>query len=121
MASRLIEDLDPRIREGARSILRAWADAGFVVLITCTFRSKEEQRALYAKGRTAPGPKVTNARPGESLHNFGRAIDFVPLVHGKPAWEEEPLFEILARIAQRADPRVRWGGDFRSIDHKPHL
>ena len=122
MASRLIEDLDPRIQSGARAVLRAWADAGFIVLVTCTYRSNEEQAALYARGRTTPGPRVTNAKPGESLHNKGLALDFVPLVNGKVMWDgDAPIWEILALIAKDTDSRVRWGGDFKSIDDKPHL
>lgn len=121
MASRSISDLDARIQGGANAVLDAWKEKGFDVLVTCTYRSNEEQDALYAKGRTAPGPRVTNARAGESMHNHRLAIDFVPLVHGKPAWGEEKLFEILARIAQMADPRVKWGGDFVSINDKPHI
>lgn len=121
MASRSIDDLDPRVQDGARAVTRAWADAGFDVLITCTYRSNAEQDKLYAQGRTAPGFKVTKARAGESLHNFGLAIDFVPMVHGKPAWDDPKPFEMLARMAQIADPRLKWGGDFKSIDDKPHL
>lgn len=121
MASRSIADLDPEVQEGARLILVEWAAKGFDVLVTCTYRSNAEQDRLYAQGRTAPGNRVTNARAGESLHNFGRALDFVPLVHGKPDWEDEKRFEILARIAQQVDPRVQWGGDFKSINDKPHI
>jgi len=31
---------------------------------------------LYFQGRTTPGKIVTNARPGESAHNFGIAVDW---------------------------------------------
>jgi len=61
----------------------------------------EEQAALYAIGRTAPGKIVTKARPGESYHNHGLAYDWAPL---KPApkdptllvvdWEDETAFRI---------------------------
>lgn len=39
-------------------------------------RSYTEQDALHAQGRTKPGRIVTNARGGQSLHQFGLAIDF---------------------------------------------
>jgi len=61
----------------------------------------EEQAALYAIGRTAPGKIVTKARPGESYHNHGLAYDWAPL---KPApkdptllvvdWEDDTAFRI---------------------------
>ena len=120
MASRKIEDLDPRVQDGARSIVRAWQDAGFDVLVTCTYRSNEEQDKLYAQGRTAPGFKVTKARAGESYHNFRLALDFVPMIHGKPSWDDPKPFEVLAAIAKMTDPRVTWGGGW-SFKDLPHL
>jgi hypothetical protein len=55
------------------------------VLIYCSVRTPQEQEELYAKGRTKPGVKVTNARgiPPQSLHidqgKGSHAIDYVPL------------------------------------------
>lgn len=40
------------------------------------YRSFPEQAKLYFQGRTKPGPKVTNARPGQSAHNYGLAVDW---------------------------------------------
>lgn len=40
------------------------------------FRTFPEQDALYAQGRTKPGPKVTEAKAGHSYHNYGLAVDF---------------------------------------------
>lgn len=45
----------------------------FMGLRTC-----ETQNELYAQGRTAPGKIVTNARGGDSWHNYGLAADYVP-------------------------------------------
>jgi peptidoglycan L-alanyl-D-glutamate endopeptidase CwlK len=60
--------------------------SGLDILITCTLRLGEEQDRLYAQGRTAPGHIVTNAKAGQSAHQYGMALDFVPLVFGKPDW-----------------------------------
>jgi len=38
-------------------------------------RTWPEQQKLYAQGRTKPGVKVTNAKKGESAHNYGVAGD----------------------------------------------
>lgn len=40
-------------------------------------RSFEEQDELYAQGRTKPGKIVTNAKGGDSWHNYGLAADYV--------------------------------------------
>jgi peptidoglycan L-alanyl-D-glutamate endopeptidase CwlK len=39
-------------------------------VIIQTLRTFEEQELLYEKGRSRPGPIVTNARPGSSYHNY---------------------------------------------------
>ena len=45
-------------------------------------RSYQDSDADYAKGRTAPGPKVTDAPGGYSWHNFGMAVDCYPFTAG---------------------------------------
>jgi peptidoglycan L-alanyl-D-glutamate endopeptidase CwlK len=40
-------------------------------------RTFEDQDTLYSQGRTAPGKIVTNARGGDSWHNYGLAADYV--------------------------------------------
>lgn len=45
------------------------------MLNTDGYRSIEEQNALYAQGRTKPGNIVTNAKRGQSNHNYGIAFD----------------------------------------------
>lgn len=52
-------------------------------------RSSQAQAALYAQGRTTPGAIVTNAPPGFSWHEYGLAVDIVPLVDGEPDWTLE--------------------------------
>lgn len=67
---------------------------GITILLICTYRSNEEQDALYAQGRTKPGAIVTNAKAGKSKHNVtlpdgtpaSEAFDVLPLRNGKPVW-----------------------------------
>ncbi|BCG57497.1 M15 family metallopeptidase [Paenibacillus sp. URB8-2] len=61
-------------------IERCYTRRGVAVIITQGLRTCAEQDALYALGRTVPGDIVTNARGGESNHNFGYAIDFALLL-----------------------------------------
>lgn len=63
-------------------------------------RDMAQQLAIWQKGRDANGniigPIVSNAKPGESPHNYGLAIDVVPYEYVKltnwnpngPKWEE---------------------------------
>ena len=84
--SRLLTDLRPEIRRLVDPWLDACAAAGYDILTTCTMRTEAEQQALWNQGRTTPGHIVTNAKPGSSAHQYGLAIDIVPIVNGKPDW-----------------------------------
>ncbi len=61
---------------------------------TSTLRTFAEQDALFAKGRTAPGGRVTNAKAGMSMHNYGLALDIVLIKDGKEAvWDVKTDFD----------------------------
>lgn len=60
---------------------------------TSTLRTFAEQDALYAKGRTAPGGIVTNAKGGTSMHNYGLALDIVLVKDGSALWDVKKDFD----------------------------
>lgn len=69
-------------------------------------------------------PKVTNAKGGQSNHNFGIAWDVGIFVNGiyyegKTAKEDKAYVD-LAIMVKAAVPGVEWGGDWRSFKDKPH-
>jgi peptidoglycan L-alanyl-D-glutamate endopeptidase CwlK len=119
MASRSLDDLEPGTRARAERFLAACADAGLDILIYCTHRSHAEQDALYSKGRSQPGPIVTNARGGQSWHNWRRAFDFVPMIGGKPQWNDRELYRRAGIIAEQCDLEWagRWNGTLRETAH----
>lgn len=98
------------------------------VRIVQGLRTFDEQAALYAQGRTKPGPVVTNAAPGKSFHNYGLAIDFCLLIDGKEiSWETGKDFDG-DRVADWMEVVEvfktfgwTWGGDFKSLKDLPHF
>lgn len=127
MASRKLSDLHPDVRPLAEKFLDAADDEGIEVLVTCTYRSGIEQAELYAQGRTAKGKIVTNAKPGQSLHNVmlngnpaSRAFDVVPMVNGKPMWEaDHPYWQKLGAIGRSLG--LEWAGDWKRFREYPHF
>lgn len=125
MASNLTSDLHPALNAAYQAAKAKWIEAhpeGPTVVLTCTYRSNEEQAKLYAQGRTANGPKVTNALPGHSAHNFypARAFD-IGFIRGKKMdWTNE-LFNEFATILLAQSKNVTWGGHFKSIMDRPHF
>jgi len=92
---------------------------GISVIITQTYRTIQEQDALYAQGRTKKGRIVTNARGGQSFHNFRVAFDFVILEKGKPDWNvRNKKWQQAGKIAQSIG--LEWGGAWRDFVDLPH-
>lgn len=121
MASRSFADLQPQFRQ--RFIdwhAAAEAAAECQLLVTCTYRSPAEQDALYAIGRTKPGKKVTNAQAGQSAHNFGLALDFVPLENGKPVWSTtHDAWRKAGNLAPSFG--LEWAGTWTTFREYPHV
>ena len=114
-----IATLRPDAQAKAREWLLKCLEAGINVKIITGTRTYQEQAELYAKGRTAPGPKVTNAAAGYSWHNFGVGWDFVVFdAKGQPQWES-PLMEKCGRIAESLG--LEWGGHWTSFQDTPHI
>lgn len=89
--------------------------------ITHTFRSSTEQQKLFDQGRTGPGSIVTNAQPGQSLHNYDptHAFDIAfRKTDGSLDWDVR-LFENFARIAKQLG--LAWGGDWTNFKDRPHF
>lgn len=117
--SRNVDDLLPHVAVKARAFIVACAAAGIDVILTSTFRDHESQAALFAKGRTAPGPRVTNASAGRSYHNWRVAFDFVPIRDGKAIWNDDHLWAECGRIGMSLG--LEWGGSWANFPDRPHM
>lgn len=123
MASTRLSDCEPALQLAYTMLLHDFREStGHDLLITCTHRSTAEQSLLYAKGRTAPGQRVTNVDGIRTMsnHNYtpARAIDVAVVTQGKVSWspvDYAPLGELAKRYS------LVWGGDWKSLRDYPHL
>ncbi|MGM9924779.1 MAG: M15 family metallopeptidase [Bacillus sp. (in: firmicutes)] len=114
-------NLHPKVLWGAKELIaRSYAE-GIPILITQGYRSIAQQNELYSQGRTAKGSVVTNAKGGQSYHNFGLAIDYVLLADDgvTPLWSVNSKWKRVAAIGKSLG--FEWGGDWRSFKDYPHL
>jgi len=116
--SRAIDDLNPHVAALCIAFIDACKKQGIDVIITSTYRDIEAQNALYAKGRTIPGLKVTNAKGGFSHHNWKCAFDFVPIVGGKAVWDNAKTWEHCGKIAESVG--LEWAGRWTKFTEKCH-
>lgn len=124
--SRKLETLNPVVASLARRLIQVTSDNQIPIVITQTLRTFEEQDKLYAQGRTEPGNIVTNARGGDSYHNYGLAFDFA-LLHGTNiSWDtkvdvndnEIPDFTDVGLMGESIG--LTWGGRWKFMD-LPHF
>ncbi|MEH7011352.1 M15 family metallopeptidase [Neobacillus niacini] len=121
-------ELHPIVKDRSTQLIQQSAAKGIVIVITDDFRSVEDQDRLFEKGRTVAGNIVTNAKGGESYHNFGLAIDFAIKTpsenviwdmqydgnqNGKADWNE--VVELAKALG------FEWGGDWTQFKDYPHL
>ena len=120
MASRKLSDLAPGYSQRFMQWLDACRAQGLDLLVTSTLRTMAEQDALYAIGRTKPGKRVTNAKAGQSAHNFGLALDFVPIVDGKPEWTgKSSQWQMAGKLAPAYG--LEWAGTWTRFRELPHV
>lgn len=112
-----IKQLHPSIRNRVRAFINEAAAQGIMLRVTSGYRSWEEQQSLYNQGRTTPGDIVTNALPGSSFHNYGLGFDVVEMINGQPQWNGQ--WTKISKIGKSYG--FQWGGDWNSIDDKPHF
>ena len=92
------------------------------MIVTQGLRTFDEQNKLFAQR-----PKVTNAKGGQSIHNYGLAFDFCLADGGRTIWDTVKDFDNdkiadwmeVVKVFKAAG--YTWGGDFRSIVDRPHF
>lgn len=136
-----LEALHPKVAQLAAIFVKNangyLAEKGLEVRVTSTLRTWQEQQDIYNQGRTKSGLVVTNAKPGDSIHNWGCAFDTGIFKAGEyldGAVKKDEKGKVVAdkvkqklafdthtdisKIAKKIG--LFWGGDFISIKDNPH-
>ena len=138
-----IDDLEPSVVAAAMASLDSLGSANIPVVVTSTYRTPEEQIALYSQGR-APLDKVNALRAKAHLHfisdaenkyrvtncdgvntmsrhQSGRALDVVPAVNGNPVWppKTDGRWAQISMVFKHNG--FKWGGDWVSFPDYPHF
>jgi len=124
-----INKLHPAIRKMVGDFLADAQAQGIDLRIVQGMRTFEEQDKLYNQEHDGidndgngkiddKSEHVTNAKPGQSFHNYGLAIDVCPFVNGKPDWNSK-LWSKIGEIGKKHG--FSWGGDWKSFKDIPHF
>ena len=107
-----ITDLQPRVKRDLIVIGDRCAKKGVPFRLVEGYRSPERQTELFNQR-----PKVTNAKAGESLHQYGVALDIYPTLKGY----NTPLSEWRMIAFEFKKLGYEWGGDWKRFTDKPHF
>ena len=124
--SNKIAQLHPSVRNEVSKIINECDKAlkgRAKVRISQGLRTFAEQDALYKKR-----PKVTNAKGGKSVHNYGFAVDIVMIIDGKVAswdtakdWDNDKVADWYECVKIFAKYGWDWGGNWKSFKDLPHF
>ena len=124
--SNRIAQLHPSVRNEVAKIINECDKAltgRAKVRISQGLRTFAEQDALYRKR-----PKVTNAKGGQSVHNYGFAVDIVMIIDGKIAswdtakdWDNDKVADWYECVKTFAKYGWDWGGNWKSFKDLPHF
>jgi peptidoglycan L-alanyl-D-glutamate endopeptidase CwlK len=121
-----IAKLHPKVREEMKTIIdecNQVLSGRSQVRVSQGLRTFAEQDALYNQR-----PKVTNARGGQSIHNYGMAVDIVLIIDGKTAtwdthkdWDNDGIADWDECVKIFAKHGWTWGGSWTSFKDMPHF
>lgn len=128
---KIIDQLHPRIRLATTAAVNA-ADQALTgrskLILTFGLRTFPEQQAIYDQGRTKPGQIVTKAKPGQSFHNYGLALDGALQLDGKTFswdftkdWDGDRQSDWMEVVACFKVQGFSWGGDWKTFQDLPHF
>lgn len=106
--------LHPVFRDKVVELIRQCSLKGINVAVVETFRTHAKQNEY--KGM---GGKYTNSAGGRSKHQYGLAVDLVPMVNGKPQWDNQLLWKKIGIIGEKLG--LRWGGRWKKPYDPAHL
>lgn len=119
----------PELAIRVEALIESLAARNYDVRVVQGLRTIEEQNKLFNQprdGRDNDGDgrideadeKVTNARGGQSNHNYGLACDLCRFKDGQPDWNDLAAFKVIGQEAKRLG--LEWGGDWKFTD-RPHV
>ena len=124
-----VKQLHPDLQKKIIQLKDLCKKNGITIGIGECLRTVAEQDALYAKGRTKPGIKVTNCKGStySSMHQWGVAFDFYLImdVDGDGKTSDDTynnatrLFNQVGAIGKKLG--LEWGGSWKSPVDLPHF
>jgi peptidoglycan L-alanyl-D-glutamate endopeptidase CwlK len=109
-----LESLHPYFRDKVLALIRECKAKGIHLAVVETYRTPAKQNEYKTMGR-----RYTRAKAGQSKHQYGLAVDVVPMIDSIPQWRNTRLWRKIGPIGERLG--LRWGGRWRKLYDPAHF
>lgn len=99
--------LHPFFRDRILELLKICKRKGIELAIVETYRTHAKQHEYKTMGK-----KYTSSGAGRSRHQYGLAIDVVPVVKGVAVWDNVSLWRKVGAVGEKIG--LKWGGRWRN-------
>jgi hypothetical protein len=98
--------LHPYFRQKIEALVAACSAKGIQLAVVETYRTRAKQNEYRSMGRI-----YTRSTGGHSKHQYGLAVDVVPIVDSVAVWHNAALWKKIGTAGERLG--LRWGGRWR--------
>jgi hypothetical protein len=109
-----VNALHPYFRDRIRQLIADCKAKGIELAIVESFRTHAKQNEYRGMGKA-----YTNSTGGKSKHQYGLAVDVVPMVNNKPVWDNRALWLKVGATGEKLG--LRWGGRWKSPYDPAHF
>lgn len=109
-----LNSLHPYFRDRISELMEACKAQGIELAVVESFRTHAKQAEYFGMGR-----KYTRSKGGSSKHQYGLAVDVVPVVDGNAVWDNTMLWKKIGVMGERLG--LRWGGRWRAPYDPAHF
>lgn len=101
-----VNALHPYFRDKVLDLIEKCKVKGIELAFVETYRTHAKQNEYKGMGK-----KYTRSGGGKSKHQYGLAVDVVPIVNGEAQWDNKALWLKVGLVGEKLG--LRWGGRWR--------
>lgn len=109
-----LQSLHPYFRDKVTELIEACRKQGIELAVVESFRTHAKQQEYFGMGR-----KYTRSKGGKSKHQYGLAVDLVPIVDSVAVWDNITLWRKIGVAGEKLG--LRWGGRWRAPYDPAHF
>jgi hypothetical protein len=109
-----LNSLHPYFRDKVARLIEACREKGIELAVVEAYRTKAKQNEYRSMGK-----KYTRSVGGLSKHQYGLAVDVVPIVDSVAQWHNSTLWRKVGLAGEKLG--MRWGGRWRYLYDPGHF